>query len=145
MTTILHWITRIGDKAGSLGALVSAMGCAMCFPAAASLAGALGLGFLARWEGLFINTLLPAFAWSVLVLQALGWLAHRQWQRSLVGALGPALLLLSLYPWFKYGWSTQVTYAALGLMIGVSVWDVLAPAHRRCSEDCPAPPREAAR
>ena len=37
-------ITRIADKAGVLGSIASAMGCAACFPALASLA-AIGLGF----------------------------------------------------------------------------------------------------
>jgi len=123
---------RIGDKAGSLGAVVSAMGCAMCFPAIASLGAAAGLGFLAQWEGLFVNTLLPMFAWIVLVLHALGWFSHHQWRRSLLGMAGPTLLLLSLYPWFQYGWSTYVTYSALGLMVAVSVWDIVSPANRRC-------------
>lgn len=50
----------------------------MCFPAIASLGAALGLGFLGQWEGLLINTLLPAFAWLALIANALGWLAHRQ-------------------------------------------------------------------
>jgi mercuric ion transport protein len=47
--TLVRLITRIGDKVGSLGALVSAMGCAMCFPAIASLGAAVGLGFLSQW------------------------------------------------------------------------------------------------
>jgi len=101
MGTLIAVIGRIGDKAGSLGALVSAMGCAMCFPAIASLGTAAGLGFLSQWEGLFINTLLPLFASLALAVNALGWLAHRQWHRSLLGMLGPAVLLLSLYPWFQ--------------------------------------------
>ena len=133
MTQIFQWIMRIGDKAGSLGAVVSAMGCAMCFPAIASLGAAIGLGFLAQWEGLFINTLLPLFAWMVLMLNALGWLSHRQWHRSLLGMIGPTLLLLSLYPWFQYGWSTYVTYSALALMVAVSVWDLVSPANRHCA------------
>ncbi len=120
----LSWFTRLGDKTGSLGALVSAAGCAMCFPAIAGLAAAVGLGFLSRWEGLFVNTLLPAFAWLVLAAHVLGWFAHRQWHRSLLGMIGPVLLLLSLYPWFKYGWSSNVTYAALGMMFVVSIWDL---------------------
>src|SRR3546814_5428171 len=70
-------LTRIGESTGALGALVSAMGCAMCFPAIASLGAAIGLGFLSHWEGLFVNTLLPAFAWLALVINALGWLSHR--------------------------------------------------------------------
>ncbi|OIQ88999.1 mercuric resistance protein MerC [mine drainage metagenome] len=39
-------ITRVADKAGAAGAIVSAMGCALCFPALASLGAAIGLGFL---------------------------------------------------------------------------------------------------
>jgi len=89
---LIRLLTRIGDKVGSLGALVSAMGCAMCFPAIASLGAAVGLGFLNQWEGLFVNTLLPLFA---LVLNALGWISHRQWHRSLLGMVGPVLLLSS--------------------------------------------------
>lgn len=128
-------LMRITDRAGALGALgalVSAMGCAMCFPAIASLGAAIGLGFLGQWEGLFINTLLPGFAWLVLIINALGGFSHRQWQRSVLGMLGPTLVLLSLYPWFKYGWSSYATYAGIGLMLAASVWDLLSPASRRC-------------
>ncbi len=132
MTPHLSLFTRVGEKAGALGALVSAMGCAMCFPAIASLGAAIGLGFLSRWEGLFVNTLLPGFAWLALVLHALAWFAHRQWQRSGLGMLGPSILLLSLYPWFQYGWSSYATYTGIALMLAVSIWDLLSPANRRC-------------
>jgi mercuric ion transport protein len=135
MTNLLKLLTRIGDKAGSLGALVSAMGCAMCFPAIASLGAAVGFGFLSQWEGLFINTLLPFFAWVALVINGLSWFSHKQWHRSLVGMLGPILLLLSLYPLFQYGWSTYVTYSALALMIAVSLWDMFSPANKRCDDE----------
>jgi len=42
--------TRLTDKTGSLDAIVSAMGCGMCFPAIASIGSTLGLGFLAGYE-----------------------------------------------------------------------------------------------
>lgn len=135
MNTLIHWLVRLGDKVGALGALVATMGCAMCFPALASLGAAVGLGFLSQWEGVFVNTLLPAFAWMVLVLHGLGWFAHRQWRRALPGMLGPALLLLSLYPWFQYGWGTWVTYGSLALMVAVAAWDLISPASRHCSTD----------
>jgi mercuric ion transport protein len=134
MTTPINLLAYLGDKAASLGALVSAMGCAMCFPAIASLGAALGMGFLAHWEDLFVNTLLPLFAWLALVLNALGWLSHRQWRRSLLGMAGPTILLLSLYPWFQYGWSSIATYTGIGVMLAVSVWDLVSPANRRCAE-----------
>lgn len=140
METLIRLFTRIGDKIGALGALVSAMGCAMCFPAIASLGAALGLGFLSQWEGLFVNTLLPLFAWIALVLNGLGWFSHRQWRRSLLGIAGPILLLLSLYPWFQHGWSTYVTYWALASMVAVSLWDIFSPANKRCDdESCSVP------
>jgi len=98
------------------------------------------MGFLAQWEGLFVNTLLPIFAWIALVANALGWFSHRQWHRSLLGVVGPILLLLSLYPWFQYAWSTWVTYGALGLMVVVAIWDMVSPANRRCDTDtCEVP------
>lgn len=144
MVNLWNWISRLGDKAGSLGALVSAMGCAMCFPAIASLGAALGLGFLSQWEGIFINTLLPLFAWSVLAINALGWFNHRQWHRSLLGMLGPSILLLSLYPWFQYGWSSYATYTGIGVMLLVSIWDLVSPASRRCAPgSCELPAKRA--
>ena len=48
--------------------------------------------------------------------------------------LGPTLLLLSLYPWFQYGWSSYATYAGIGLMLAVSIRDLLSPANRRCDD-----------
>ncbi|MEN8720555.1 MAG: mercury transport protein MerC, partial [Oceanococcaceae bacterium] len=51
--------------------------------------------------------------------------------------------LLSLYPWFKYGWSSYATYTGLGLMIAVSVWDLVSPASRRCDpEHCELPAKQ---
>ena len=79
----MEWFSRIADKAGALGSVVSAASCPACFPALASLGAAAGLGFLSEYEGLFINTLLPLFAGVALVANALGWFAHRRWLRSL--------------------------------------------------------------
>ncbi len=125
-------LTRIADKTGSVGALVSTMGCSMCFPALASLSTALGLGFLSQWESLFLNVLLPFFAWFAFIVNALGYLSHKQKLRTLLGITGPILLLLSYYPWFQYSWSTNVTYFALAMMLTVSLWDIFSPANKRC-------------
>lgn len=60
-------ITRIADKAGTFGSVVSAFGCAACFPAIASIGAALGLGFLQKYEGLFISRLMLAVSvWDLL-------------------------------------------------------------------------------
>ncbi|HGO4303671.1 TPA: mercury transport protein MerC, partial [Klebsiella pneumoniae] len=35
-----------------------------------------------------------------------------------------------------YGWqSGGLLYVGLALMVGVSVWDFISPAHRRCGPD----------
>jgi len=125
-------ITRLADKTGALGTVVSAMGCAACFPALASLGTAIGLGFLSEYEGLFITRLLPLFAALALLVYALGWLSHRQWHRSLLGMVGPAIVLAAMLLFFGNWWTANLLYVGLALMVGVSIWDLLSPANRRC-------------
>ncbi len=128
----LSKISGLSEKLTSLGALTAAMGCAMCFPAIASLGGALGLGFLAQWEWMFINTLLPLLAVLSFILHLLRGIYFQLWKRSLFGMLGPVILLLSLYPWFQYGWSAWATYFGLALMVLISLWDLLLPINKQC-------------
>ena len=137
-------INRIADKAGTLGSIVSAFGCAACFPAIASIGAAFGLGFLQEFEGLFISRLTPLFAAIALVANALGYLSHRQWQRSVLGMVGPTLVLGALGWLGGDGWPVGLLYAGLGLMLAVSVWDLVWPGHRRCGPDgCELPARQA--
>jgi mercuric ion transport protein len=124
MSKILQRLFNTGSITGSIGALISTMGCAMCFPAIASFASAIGLGFLGQWEMVFLNTWLPFFAWFVLALNLFAWFAHKQFRRTLLMVVGPILLLLSYYPWFQYAWSSYVTYFALILMVVTSIWDL---------------------
>ena len=136
----MNLITRVADKAGALGSIVSAMGCAACFPALASFGAAIGLGFLSQYEGLFISRLLPLFATLALLANALGWLKHRQWHRSILGMVGPAVVL-AVTLWFPgESWGEYLLYAGLALMVGASIWDFLSPANRRCAPDsCKTP------
>ncbi|SIT49143.1 Mercuric resistance protein MerC [Paraburkholderia piptadeniae] len=136
-------ITRIADKAGLLGSIVSAMGCASCFPALAGLGAAIGLGFLAQWEGLFITTLIPLFAVLALLANVLGWFSHRQWHRMALGVIGPLLVLAAAMLMRFYGVPTaRLLYVGLGFMLGVSVWDFVSPAVRHCGPDgCEEPGR----
>ena len=126
-------VTRIADKAGALGTLVSAMSCPACFPAIASLGAALGLGFLSEYEGLFITMLLPLFAGVALIANALGWFSHRQWHRSILGMVGPAIVIAATYFFFGSWWTADLLYTGLGFMVVVSIWDLVSPANRRCS------------
>lgn len=129
----MEWITRAADKAGALGSIVSAASCPACFPALAGLGTAAGLGFLAGYEGLFINTLLPLFAAVALIANALGWLRHHQWHRSVLGMIGPAMVLAAMLLFFGQWWTAELLYTGLASMVGVSLWDLLSPANKRCS------------
>ncbi len=125
--------TRIADKASAVGTIISAMGCAACFPAIASLGAAIGLGFLSQYEGLFIRILLPAFAGIALLANAIGWRNHRQWRRTVLGMIGPILVLAAVFLMRAYGWqSGGLLYVGLALMVGVSIWDLISPSNRRC-------------
>ncbi|MBT2305138.1 organomercurial transporter MerC [Variovorax paradoxus] len=131
----MEWITRAADKAGALGSIVSAASCPACFPALASLGAAMGLGFLAGYEGLFISTLLPLFAAVALIANALGWLRHRQWHRSVTGMIGPAMVLAAMLLFFGQWWTPGLMYTGLAFMVGASLWDLLSPANKRCSAE----------
>ncbi|MDT8399498.1 MAG: organomercurial transporter MerC [Pseudomonadales bacterium] len=124
---VLAIMTRAGDKAGFGGSLVSAMGCPACFPALAGLGSALGLGFLGQWEGVLVGSVLPIVASIVLVLNLLGWFSHRQWQRSVLGVIGPVLILIGARTM-----NGAYLYPGLAFMLGVSIWDMVAGRNRRC-------------
>jgi mercuric ion transport protein len=119
-----------------LGSIASAMGCASCFPAIASLGAAIGLGFLSQYEGLFIRILLPAFASIALFANAIGWLNHRQWRRTALGLIGPVLVLIAVFVMRAYGErSGWLLYPGLAVMLAVSIWDLFSPAQRACTTD----------
>ena len=134
-------VTRIADKTGVLGSIVSAMGCAVCFPAIASLGAAIGLGFLSHYEGLFIRILLPVFAGIGLLAQLTGGWQHRRWRRAALGAIGPALVLAAVFVMRASGHRTGwLLYPGLLLMVAISIWDLLSPPRKVCT----APTHEAA-
>jgi mercuric ion transport protein len=137
------WISRVADKTGGVGgtfgSVIAAASCPACFPALASLGAAAGLGFLSEYEGLFITTLLPWFAGIALVANALGWLRHRQWWRSLLGVIGPGLVLAAMLLFFGQWWTARLLYTGLALMVVASLWDLLSPSRPNCgSEGCAA-------
>ncbi|WP_457807403.1 MerC family mercury resistance protein, partial [Burkholderia cenocepacia] len=92
----------------------------MCelLPAIASLGATIGLGFLSQYEGLFIRILLPAFAGVALFANAVGWLKHRQWRRTVPGLIGPLLVLAAVFVMRAYGErSGWLLYPGLAIMV----------------------------
>ena len=138
----MAFLGRAAGKAGALGSVVSAMGCAACFPALATLGGAIGLGFLAQWEGLFITTLLPLFAAIALVANAVSWFNHRRWWRGLLGITGPLLVLSAALLMRFYGVPTApLLYVGLAFMAGVAIWELVTPVRNSGSASCELPQR----
>lgn len=133
---------RVADKAGVIGTIVGSFGCAACFPAAASIGAAIGLGFLGQWEGLLVRIVVPIFAIVALLANLAGWFSHRQWHRALVGAVGPVLALIGAFGLMGVFGMTHgflaanlargTFYAGLIAMVLVAVWDLVSPGKRRC-------------
>lgn len=99
----------LGERVGTGGAVLSALDCAACFPLLASLAGYLGLGFLAAYAGLLINIPVPVFVVLVLISHAMVGLRARNFWRLLWGVVGPAM------------------------MLAVSLWNMLSPPGETCA------------
>jgi mercuric ion transport protein len=119
--------SRVADKAGVLGAIVSAIGCAACFPALGSLGAAIGLGFLSQYEGMFIRVLLPLFALLALLANIVSWRRHRQMLRGVLSIIGPLLVLAAVLVMRTQGVRTGfLLYPGLALMVAVSIWDFVA-------------------
>ena len=74
--------------------------------------------------------LLPLFAGLALLANVLCWLRHRQWQRSVLGMIGPVIVLVATFTMAE-----KLLYVGLAMMVGVSVWDFVSPASRRCGPD----------
>lgn len=125
-------VSGIFEKLGSIGTIVTAMGCAACFPAIASLGASIGLGFLSAFEGMFINKLLPLFAIIVLGSNIFAWVSHRQHIRLIWGLLGPLMVLATLYLFWTDNWSTYMFYLGLILMLSVSAWNIISPPVKSC-------------
>lgn len=123
------------DKTSSFGSLLAALSCAGCFPALGSLGAALGLGFLAQYEGFLFRTLLPALAALALLVNAYAWFRQRAVVRGLLSIAGPAAVLSALLMLWHYEWSIHLFYAGLGLMLTTSIFGIVRPAKK---PQCPA-------
>ena len=104
--------------------------CPMCSPAYAAVVSALGLGFLISTPYLLPLTL-------VLLSLAVGSLPFRAASRRGLApfwtGLAAAIGVLTGKFWVD---STTMTYAAVGLLVVASAWNVVPP--RKSADSCPA-------
>jgi mercuric ion transport protein len=124
-------INKFLDKIGSGGVWIAALSCTACFPVLGSLASALGLGFLSSFEGIAVNTLLPIFATLALLVNMYNWYRNKNHIRGVLSIVGPIAVLLTLYPLWRYDWSTYLFYFGISLMIVMSFLDIVKPTKER--------------
>lgn len=129
-------LTRFGEKVGTLGTVLAAMGCAACFPTAASIGAAMGLGFLSRWEPILVRFVLPLFAASTFLAAVLSWRYHHSKRHLLLGSLGPMLVLMGWFGFFTELFAKEaardLVYGGLLVMVAVSIWSSFSPPDQRC-------------
>jgi len=124
-------LNKLLDKIGSGGVWLAALSCTACFPALGSLASALGLSFLSSFEGIAVNTLLPAFATLALVVNIYRCQRNNNHLSSALSIMGPIAVLLALYPLWQYDWSNYLFYCGISLMVVMSVLDIVKPTKER--------------
>jgi hypothetical protein len=114
------------ERAGTLGAVVAAAACPVCFPKFALLGAALGFGAFAPFEGVLVVV--------VLALAAAAWAGHvatyrRHRKRALLASATGATALL--YVGYFGAGSPLLMQVSLVALAGASVW--LAFELRRCA------------
>jgi mercuric ion transport protein len=45
------------------------------------------------------------------------------------------MVLAAMLLFFGQWWTARLLYTGLAVMVGVSIWDLVSPAHRRCGPD----------
>lgn len=109
------------EKSGTIGAVLAAILCPVCFPKLAVIGAILGLGTLAPLEGWF-----AAAAQGFLVLAFIGHLLalrrhHVVWITLLAGL---SLLLIFGSLWIHY--IEALVYLGLAAMVAATIWSMVA-------------------
>ncbi len=109
------------ERVGTVGALVAATLCPICFPKLAVIGTVLGLGALAPYEGWFA---LAAQLFLVVALagHVVAFRRHRDRRVLALAAIGVALVLGGL--WLYY--VEALVYAGLAALVAATVWSAFA-------------------
>lgn len=114
------------EKLGTVGAVLAAAACPICFPKIALIGAAAGLGVLAPFEG-FIAIGVQALFALALVGHVIAFPRHRnRWILAL--AIAATLMLFIAYYAIS---SSALLQVALGCLVVASIW--LAVELRRCA------------
>lgn len=114
------------DKLGSIGAVVAAAACPICFPKLALLGGILGLGAFSAYEAQLV---IAAQALVLIALAGHVW-AYRQHRKAWL--LGAALLCgAAVFAGLYVFGSEWLSYAGFAGLIAASTYDLWARLRRR--------------
>lgn len=109
------------ERSGTIGALVAAILCPVCFPKLALVGAALGLGVLAPYEGWFAAAA-QAFLVVALIGHAIAFRRHRDRRVLALAAAGVGLVLGSL--WLYY--VEALVYSGLAALVAATIWSASA-------------------
>lgn len=113
------------EKSGTLGAVISAAACPVCFPKLALVGAMLGLGVLAPFEGYFVS-ILQILVIAALVGQIMAYRRYRNPYLPGLATIGALCVLVAYHLYF----SELLVYTGLTALAAASIW--LAFESRRC-------------
>ena len=123
------------EKLGTVGAMLAAILCPICFPKLALIGALFGLGALAPYEGWFAAAA-QVFLVVALVGHVVAYRRHRNRWVTVMAGVAVALVLGSL--WLHY--VEMLVYAGLGALVAATVWSVFAMRGcASCETKLPAP------
>ena len=113
-------------KFGSLGAILTAALCPVCFPKLALLGAFIGLGVLAKYETVFFFAA-QFFVLAMLVASIINYQRYKNRALLVLVVTSALLFMASLYIYV----SEIVSYASLAGLFFASIWTVFES--RRCA------------
>ena len=113
------------EKSSSLGAIVTAALCPICFPKLALVGSVIGLGSFYRYE-LFFLVLTHALVLLSLVGNIFSYLHHRDKKILVLAMVSTLLFFTSLYLIVN----EYLSYLALIGLVATFVWQILLNKHR---------------
>lgn len=122
---------RFLDKIGSIGAIIAAASCPVCFPVLAAAGSAIGFGVLHPYEGKML-ILFQALVLVSLIGLVLSFRRHRRPLPLIVGILSALLILFA----FHIRFNEILNYVGLFGLLSASALNILE--NRRCTR-CKAP------
>lgn len=122
---------KLLDKIGSIGAILAAASCPVCFPLLAAAGSFIGLGVLHPYEGKML-ILFQFLVLMSLVGLVLSFRRHRKPLSLIVGIMSALLILIA----FHIRFNEMLNYVGLFGLLSASVLKVIE--NRRCTR-CKTP------